>query len=84
MPMDVLRVSHILLPLPINDAYNMQLSERRAKSTLEWLVHKGIDRSRLSSKGYGESQLINNCSNGVYCSEDDHQLNRRSMFIIQE
>nr|WP_288931456.1 OmpA family protein [uncultured Allomuricauda sp.] len=66
-----------------NDEYNMQLSERRAKSTLEWLVDKGIDRKRLSSKGYGESQLINNCSNGVNCSEEAHQLNRRSMFIIK-
>jgi len=66
-----------------DDAYNMQLSERRAKSTLEWLVEKGIDRDRLSSKGYGESQLINNCSNGVKCSEEAHQLNRRSMFIIK-
>ena len=66
-----------------NDDYNVQLSERRAKSTLEWLVNKGIDRSRLSSKGYGESQLINNCSNGINCSEEEHQLNRRSMFIIQ-
>ena len=66
-----------------NDAYNMQLSERRAKSTLEWLVEKGIDSDRLSSKGYGESQLINDCSNGVNCSEEAHQLNRRSMFIIK-
>lgn len=66
-----------------NDAYNMQLSERRAKSTLEWLVEKGIDRDRLSSKGYGESQLINNCSNGINCPEEAHQLNRRSMFIIK-
>ncbi|MCK0159467.1 OmpA family protein [Allomuricauda sp. F6463D] len=67
-----------------NDDYNMQLSERRAKSTLEWLVDHGIDRNRLSSKGYGESQLINNCSNDVNCSEEAHQLNRRSMFIIQK
>jgi len=65
------------------DTYNLQLSERRAKSTLEWLVEKGIDRDRLSSKGYGESQLVNDCSNGVDCSEEAHQLNRRSMFIIQ-
>ena len=66
-----------------NDDYNMQLSERRAKSTLEWLVSKGIDRNRSSAKGYGESQLINNCSNGVNCSQEEHQLNRRSMFIIK-
>jgi outer membrane protein OmpA-like peptidoglycan-associated protein/tetratricopeptide (TPR) repeat protein len=66
-----------------DDNYNMQLSERRAKSTLEWLVEKGIDRKRLTSKGYGESQLINNCSNDVQCSQKEHQLNRRSMFIIK-
>lgn len=66
-----------------DDDYNMQLSERRAKSTLEWLVNKGINRNRLTSKGYGESQLKNNCSNGVDCSAEAHQLNRRSMFIIK-
>lgn len=64
-------------------AYNELLSERRAQSTLEWLVSKGISRSRLSAKGYGESRLINECADGVPCSEEKHQLNRRSMFIIQ-
>lgn len=66
-----------------NDAYNEALSEKRAQSTLEWLVSKGIDRNRLSAKGYGEYQLTNQCSNGVECTEEEHQLNRRSMFIIQ-
>ncbi|MBT0608349.1 OmpA family protein [Aequorivita echinoideorum] len=66
-----------------NDAYNMQLSERRAQSTLKWLVGKGIDPSRLTAKGYGESQLVNQCSNGVDCTAEEHQLNRRSMFIIK-
>ncbi len=66
-----------------SDTYNELLSERRAQSTLEWLVSKGISRDRLSAKGYGESRLINECSNGVSCSEEKHQLNRRSMFIIQ-
>ena len=66
-----------------NDAYNEALSEKRAQSTLEWLVSKGIDRERLSAKGYGEYQLTNQCSNGVECTEEEHQLNRRSMFIIQ-
>ncbi len=66
-----------------NDAYNEALSEKRAQSTLEWLVGKGIDRSRLSARGYGEYQLTNQCSNGVECTEEEHQLNRRSMFIIQ-
>jgi outer membrane protein OmpA-like peptidoglycan-associated protein len=66
-----------------NDAYNAVLSEKRAQSTLEWLVNKGIDRSRLSAKGYGESQLTNECGNNSECTEEEHQLNRRSMFIIQ-
>ena len=65
------------------DSYNEALSEKRAQSTLNWLVDQGIDRNRLSAKGYGEYQLQNQCSNGVECTEEEHQLNRRSMFIIQ-
>jgi len=63
--------------------YNEWLSGKRAESTLEWLVSNGIERNRLSAKGYGEYQLVNQCSDGVDCSEEEHQLNRRSMFIIQ-
>lgn len=66
-----------------NDQYNEALSERRAQSTLKWLVGKGIDKNRLTAKGYGESQLVNQCSNGVSCTAEEHQLNRRSMFIIK-
>jgi len=66
-----------------SDSYNEALSEKRAQSTLEWLVTKGIDRKRLSAKGYGEYRLVNKCANGVECTEEEHQLNRRSMFIIQ-
>ncbi len=65
------------------DGYNESLSERRAQSTLSWFVDKGIDSNRLSAKGYGENQLVNQCTNGVECTEEEHQLNRRSMFIIQ-
>lgn len=64
------------------DAYNLTLSDRRAKSTLEYLVNNGINRNRLTARGYGESMLLNNCSNGVKCTETEHQLNRRSEFII--
>ena len=46
------------------------------------MIDQGIASSRLTGRGYGESELINNCSNGVDCSEEDHQLNRRSEFII--
>ncbi|MGX1930380.1 OmpA family protein [Flagellimonas sp. 2504JD4-2] len=63
--------------------FNKRLSSRRAWYTMEWLVKHGIERNRLSSKGYGETQLLNECSNGVKCSEQKHQLNRRSVFVIQ-
>lgn len=62
--------------------YNEKLSDRRAKSTREWLISQGISADRLSAKGYGEYQLINECADGVKCSEEAHQLNRRSEFII--
>jgi outer membrane protein OmpA-like peptidoglycan-associated protein/tetratricopeptide (TPR) repeat protein len=62
--------------------YNAALSERRAKSTIEWLVSKGVDASRLTGKGYGESKLTNKCADGVECSQEEHQANRRSEFII--
>lgn len=62
--------------------YNELLSERRAKSTLDFMVKNGIERKRLTAKGYGETQLVNDCSDGVPCSEEEHQKNRRSEFII--
>jgi outer membrane protein OmpA-like peptidoglycan-associated protein len=62
--------------------YNMRLSDRRAKSTIQWLISKGISPDRLTGKGYGESQLLNECADGIKCSEAKHQLNRRSEFII--
>jgi outer membrane protein OmpA-like peptidoglycan-associated protein/tetratricopeptide (TPR) repeat protein len=62
--------------------YNIALSDRRAKSTVAWLIKNGIKADRLTGKGFGESQLVNNCADGVECSEADHQLNRRSEFII--
>ena len=63
-------------------AYNERLSDRRAKSTKNWLIKNGIAADRLSSEGLGETELVNKCSDGVPCSEADHQLNRRSEFII--
>lgn len=65
-----------------SDNYNMNLSERRAQSTINYLVNRGISRSRLTGRGYGETQLVNHCSNGVQCSNDTHEQNRRSEFII--
>lgn len=65
-------------------AYNEKLSDRRAKSTMAWLVSKGISKDRLNAKGYGETQLVNKCADGVQCTEAEHQLNRRSQFIITQ
>ncbi len=63
--------------------YNQALSDRRNKSTIDYIIKTGgIDASRLTGQGYGESQLVNHCSDGVDCSEAEHQLNRRSEFII--
>jgi outer membrane protein OmpA-like peptidoglycan-associated protein/tetratricopeptide (TPR) repeat protein len=67
-----------------SDNYNMALSKRRNISTREYLISRGISQSRLSGKGYGETQLVNKCSNGVKCSIEEHQLNRRSEFIVIE
>lgn len=65
------------------DAYNMVLSDNRAKSTQTYILSKGIDPSRIESAiGYGEKRLRNRCKNGVKCSEDEHFVNRRSDFIV--
>lgn len=67
-------------------AYNDRLSNSRAKETVAWLVKNGIAKNRLTGKGYGERQLVNECAceptNDSPCSDDEHQLNRRSEFII--
>jgi len=68
-----------------SDSYNLALSERRAQSTIDYISQNGaISRSRLTGRGYGETQLVNGCSNGVPCSEIEQQLNRRSEFIVVE
>jgi outer membrane protein OmpA-like peptidoglycan-associated protein len=63
-------------------AYNEKLSDRRAKASVAWLVKNGIAADRLTGKGYGETQLVNKCADGVKCTEEEHQANRRSEFII--
>jgi peptidoglycan-associated lipoprotein len=65
-----------------DDNYNMKLSERRAASTLKYFLSKGIAKSRLTAKGYGETRLVNGCKNGVPCTEAEHQANRRTEFVI--
>ncbi|WP_296148418.1 OmpA family protein [uncultured Flavobacterium sp.] len=64
--------------------YNDRLSNQRVKSTIAWLIENGIAKERLSGKGYGETQLLNNCADGINCTEAQHQMNRRSEFIIVE
>ncbi|MEC3963956.1 OmpA family protein [Flagellimonas halotolerans] len=65
------------------EAYNKYLSDKRAKSTRDYLVSQGIDPSRIiSAIGYGEERLLNDCSNGTPCAPDQHRLNRRSEFIL--
>ncbi|WP_312765155.1 OmpA family protein [Epilithonimonas sp.] len=60
------------------DDYNKTLSQNRANAAVDYLVSKGIDKSRLKPIGYGETQLLNKCSNGVDCTEQEHQTNRRT------
>ena len=62
--------------------FNKQLSEKRAKAVTDYLVKKGIRRSALISKGYGEKRLLNNCDDSRECSESEHQLNRRTEFKV--
>lgn len=67
------------------DAYNLKLSDARAKSTQDYILSKGIDPLRIQSAiGYGESRLTNKCANGVKCTEAEHLANRRSDFIVIE
>jgi len=65
-------------------AYNIRLSDKRAHSTMEYLIKSGIDSDRLTALGLGETMLANHCSDYVKCSEDEHQENRRSEFLIVE
>ena len=63
-----------------SNAYNVILSQKRAKAAVDYLRSKGVDQSRIRSKGYGENRLINQCVNGVECDDDAHQMNRRTEF----
>lgn len=65
-----------------NNAANLSLSDKRAKASAAYIVSKGIEKKRIYGKGYGESQLINQCADGVKCSEEEHAANRRTEFKI--
>lgn len=61
-----------------SDDYNKTLSQNRANAAVDYLVSRGINKSRLKAVGYGETKLLNKCSNGIDCAESQHQLNRRT------
>ena len=64
------------------EGYNLWLSDRRAKSTVNYIIDRGINPSRITGKGYGETQLINQCTDNVECTEAQHEKNRRTEFVI--
>lgn len=63
-------------------AYNVTLAQNRAQSTVDYIISRGIDAHRITPKGFGETQLLNRCSDGVKCSKGEHQVNRRTEFVI--
>jgi len=65
-----------------SEQYNIWLSERRAKSVVDYLISKGINPKTLSYKGYGESRLLNKCKDDVPCSDEEHQMNRRTEITV--
>ncbi len=65
-----------------NDKYNLELSQRRAESAKKYLVGNGIVDSRIQAVGYGETQILNDCKNGIKCADEQHRLNRRTEFKI--
>lgn len=67
-----------------NDDYNLWLSERRLKRTVDYLLAKGIAKERILSKALGETQLTNECDDGIPCTDEKHQQNRRSEFTVVE
>lgn len=66
------------------DSFNQNLSLKRAKSAVDYLISKGINKNRLKAVGFGESKLLNHCKDGVDCSEEEHAKNRRTEFKIVE
>ncbi len=65
-----------------NDSYNQRLSQRRASSSKSWLTERGIAPNRIKAVGYGETQIRNQCVNGVKCPDEEHRYNRRTEFKI--
>lgn len=67
-----------------SDMYNLLLSDARANSAVDYLIRKGADPDRILAQGFGESRIVNRCRNGVKCSEEEHQENRRTEFTVTE
>ncbi|MCR9172981.1 MAG: OmpA family protein [bacterium] len=67
-----------------SSSYNQRLSQARAQSCVDYLIEKGVKKSNIRAKGYGEMQLVNGCKDGVNCSEEEHQENRRTAVQILE
>ena len=67
-----------------SDAFNKKLSQLRANNVKQYLIDKGIDASRIKAVGYGESKLLNKCKDGVKCTEEEHQVNRRTEMQITQ
>jgi len=65
-----------------SDEYNLSLSQKRAKSAHKYLVDKGIDPSRITFRGFGETELKNQCANGTKCDDSLHEENRRTEFKV--
>lgn len=64
------------------DSYNMKLSQARAQSCVDYLLQKGVPKANIIAKGYGETKLLNRCKNGIVCTEEEHQANRRTEIKI--
>jgi outer membrane protein OmpA-like peptidoglycan-associated protein len=65
-----------------SNVYNQKLSQCRADAAVAYILGKGISKSRITAVGYGEAKLVNGCSDGVNCTEKQHQENRRTEFRI--
>lgn len=65
-----------------SNTYNQTLSQKRAQSTVDYLVKQGVSRSRLIARGAGETELLNRCADNVQCSEEEHRINRRTEFKV--
>ena len=64
--------------------YNQWLSQRRADSTVKYVVASGISSDRIYGKGYGETQISNGCTDGVHCTSEEHRINRVTDYVMVE